>query len=173
MKRKILLCSVLLLAAVSMAEDPAETLKRFRAPAAVGREVVKGFVWLEAEAFADYGGWEIDTQFVHKLGSAYLLTKGVLKPLAPAKTEVAIPSSGKWRAWVRTKDWLPEYSPGKFALEVDGKRSGTLGASKKGGWRWENAGDFTLGAGRTTIALVDLAGGFARCDAVLLTTNFG
>ena len=173
MKRKILLCSVLLLAAVSMAEDPAETLKRFRAPAAVGREVVKGFVWLEAEAFADYGGWEIDTQFVHKMGSAYLITKGVLKPLAPAKTEVAIPSSGKWRAWVRTKDWLPEYSPGKFALEVDGKRSGTLGASKKGGWRWENAGDFTLGAGRTTIALVDLAGGFARCDAVLLTTNFG
>ena len=52
MKRMILLCSVLLLAVVSIAEDPAETLKKFRAPAAVGREVVKGFVWLEAEAFA-------------------------------------------------------------------------------------------------------------------------
>ena len=65
MKRGILLCSVLLLVAVSIAEDPAVTLKKFRAPAAIGREVVKGFVWLEAESFADYGGWEIDTQFVH------------------------------------------------------------------------------------------------------------
>ena len=171
MKRRFLLCSVLLLAVVSQAEDPAVTLKKFRAPAAMGREVVKGFVWLEAELFADYGGWEIDTQFVHKMGSAYLITKGVLKPLAPAKTEVAILSSGKWRAWVRTKDWLPEYSPGKFALEVGNKRSGTLGASKKNGWRWEKAGDFTLASGKTTVSLVDLAGGFARCDAVLLTTD--
>lgn len=161
------------LTAFGAKEDPAETLKRFRAPAKECREAVKGFLWLEAEAFSDYGGWVIDTQFVHKMGSAYLITKGVLKPLAPAKTEVAVPSSGKWRAWVRTKDWLPEHSPGKFALEVGGKRSGTLGASKKDGWRWEKAGDFSLSAGRMTVALVDLAGGFARCDAVLLTTDLG
>ena len=126
-----------------MAEDPAETLKRFRAPVKECREAVKGFLWLEAEEFSDYGGWEIDTQFVHKMGSAYLIAKGVLKPLVPAKTEVVVPSSGTWRAWVRTKDWLPDYSPGKFALEVCGKRSGTLGASKKDGWRWENAGWIT------------------------------
>ena len=155
----------------AVAERPAETLKNFRAPPKTCREAVKGFLWLEAEEFADYGGWEIDTQFVHKMGSAYLITKGVLKPLAPAKTAVTIPSPGTWRAWVRTKDWLPEFSPGKFALEVGGKRSGTLGASKKEGWRWEKVGDFTLAAGRTEIALADLAGGFARCDAVLFTTN--
>ena len=169
----IYLVVALLLAAASMAEDPAETLKKFRAPPKACREVEKGFLWLEAEAFSDYGGWEIDTQFVHKMGSAYLITKGVLKPLTPAKTDVVVPSSGTWRAWVRTKDWLPEFSPGKFALEVDGKRSGALGVSRKAGWRWEKAGDFTLSAGRTSVALVDLAGGFARCDAVLLTTNLG
>ena len=155
----------------AVAERPAETLKKFRAPPKTCSEAVKGFLWLEAEEFADYGGWEIDTQFVHKMGSAYLITKGVLKPRGPAKTAVTIPSSGTWCAWVRTKDWLPEFSPGKFALEVGGRRSGTLGASKKEGWRWEKAGDFTLAAGRTEIALADLAGGFARCDAVLLTTN--
>ena len=173
MKRMLCLGSVLLLAAASVAEDPAETLKNFRAPAAECREAVKGFLWLEAEAFSDYGGWEIDTQFVHKMGSAYLITKGVLKPLASATTEIAIPSSGTWRAWVRTKDWLPEFSPGKFALEVGGKRSSALGVSKKVGWCWEKAGDFTLAAGKTSVALVDLAGGFARCDAVLLTTELG
>ena len=165
------LCASLLLALSSAGEDPAETLRKFRAPAKECREAVKGFLWLEAEEFPDYGGWEIDTQFVHKMGSAYLITKGVLKPLAPAKTEVTIPSSGTWRAWVRTKDWLPEFSPGKFALEVGGKRSGDLGVSKKAGWRWEKAGDFALAAGKTEVALVDLAGSFARCDAVLLTTD--
>ena len=173
MKRMILLYGVMLLSAISMAEDPAETLKRFRAPSVTSREAVKGFLWIEAEAFSDYGGWEIDTQFVHTMGSAYLISKGVLNPLAPAKTEVTIPSSGIWRAWVRTKDWLPEHSPGKFALEVDGRRSGTLGASKKNGWRWEKAGDFALAAGQISVALVDLAGSFARCDALLLTMNLG
>ena len=173
MRRTFLLSAALLLALASAGEDPAETLRKFRAPAAECREVVKGFLWLEAESFADYGGWEIDTQFVHKMGSAYLITKGVLKPLAPAKTEVVVPASGTWRAWVRTKDWLPEFSPGKFALEVGGRRSGDLGVSKKPGWRWEKAGDFTLAAGMTEVALVDLAGGFARCDAVLLTTDLG
>lgn len=173
MKRLLHLFAALVLAGVSVAEDPAETLKRFRAPAMECREAVKGFLWLEAETFSDYGGWEIDTQFVHKMGSAYLITKGVLKPLAPATTAVTIPSSGTWRAWVRTKDWLPEFSPGKFALEVGGRRSRALGVSKKTGWRWEKAGDFALAAGRTSVALVDLAGGFARCDAVLFTTNLG
>ena len=168
-----LAASVACIAVFGAGEDPAETLKRFRAPAKECREAVKGFLWLEAEEFSDYGGWVIDTQFVHKMGSAYLITKGVLKPLSPAKTEVTIPSPGKWRAWVRTKDWLPEYSPGKFALEVGGKRSGALGVSKKAGWRWEKAGDFSLSVGRMTVALVDLSGGFARCDAVLLTTDLG
>ena len=125
-------------------EDPAKTLREFRAPAKECREAAKGFLWLEAEEFADYGGWEIDTQFVHKMGSAYLITKGVLKPLAPAKTEVTIPSSGIWRAWVRTKDWLPEFSPGRFALEVGVVRSAALGVSKKEGWRLEMSGDLVL-----------------------------
>ena len=83
----------------------------FRAPVDAPVEHVPGFLWIEAEAFSDYGGWEIDTQFIHTMGSAYLISKGVLNPLAPAKTEVTIPSSGIWRAWVRTKDWLPEHSP--------------------------------------------------------------
>ena len=143
----------------------------FRAPAEEAKEHVSGFVWLEAENFTDYGGWVVDTQFTHKMGSAYLLAPGVLKPVAPASAKVAIPRAGTWRVWVRTKDWLPEFSPGKFVVEVAGKRSPTLGASRRDGWVWEKAGDFTLGAGECDVRLVDLTGAMTRCDALLFTTD--
>ena len=143
----------------------------FRAPAEDAREVVKGYVWLEAESFRDYGGWRIDTQFTHKMGSAYLLAAGVLKPLAAAKTTLGVPRAGKWRAWARTKDWLPEYSPGKFRISVGGKTGPTLGASGKDGWRWEKAGEWDLQKGDVEIALEDLSGSFARCDAILFTQD--
>ena len=143
----------------------------FRAPAEEAKEKVPGFVWLEAENFANYGGWVVDTQFTHKMGSAYLLAPGVLKPVAPASAKVTIPRAGTWRVWARTKDWLPEFSPGKFAVEVAGKRSGTLGASRREGWMWEKAGEFTLNAGACEVKLVDLTGAMTRCDALLFTTD--
>ena len=146
---------------------------RFRAPALEVKEKVTGFLWLEAEYFSDYGGWKVDTQFTHKMGSAYLLAPGVLEPVAPATTTVRIPRTGRWRVWVRTKDWLPEFSPGKFAVEVAGRRSRALGASRREGWVWENAGEYDLKAGDAAVSLVDLTGAMTRCDAVLITSDLG
>ncbi len=143
----------------------------FRAPAKTVTEHVKGYLWLEAEEFSDYGGWVIDTQFVGKMGSAYLLAPGVTNPVATASTRVGIPRAGIWHAWVRTRDWIPEHSPGTFALEIGDRRSGTLGNSAKKGWLWQQAGAFELAAGEPEVKLVDLSGWFARCDAVLLTTD--
>ena len=143
----------------------------FRAPVEKPVENERGGIWIEAESFADYGSWEVDTQFTHKMGSAYLICPGADRPTTkPARTEVTIPCAGTWRAWARTKDWLPEFSPGTFALEVNGRRGTTLGASKKG-WGWERAGDFELAAGNAELALRDLSGAYARCDAILLTTD--
>ena len=143
----------------------------FRAPVGGAKEAVEGFLWLEAESFADYGEWRLDTQFTHKMGSAYLLAAGVLKPIKPATTSVSFPKAGVWRAWARTKDWLPEYHPGKFRLSVAGKPGRELGASGKDGWRWELAGEWELPAGETKVALEDLTGAFARCDALLFTQD--
>ena len=143
----------------------------FRAPAAAPVEHEPGYLWVEAESFADYGEWRLDTQFTHKMGSAYLIAPGVCKPIGSAKTTLAVPRAGTWHAWVRTKDWLPEFSPGRFALAVNGQRSGPLGASKKDGWRWERAGAFALPKGDVAVSLDDLSGAFARCDAVLFTTD--
>ncbi len=143
----------------------------FRAPALEVQEKIPGFLWLEAEYFSEYGGWKVDTQFTHKMGSAYLLAPGVLEPVAPASTKVRVPRAGTWRVWVRTKDWLPEFSPGKFVVEVAGRCSGTLGASRREGWVWEKAGDFALAAGDCDVRLVDLTGAMTRCDALLFTTD--
>ena len=135
-------------------------------------EHVRGFLWLEAENFETYGDWEIDTQFTHKMGSAYLICPGLAVPRTNcARTVVTLPRAGIWHVWVRTKDWVPEHSPGKFVLEVSGRRSPALGASGKAGWRWEKAMDCELAAGDVVLSLVDLSGAFARCDAVLLTQD--
>jgi len=143
----------------------------FRAPAVDAKESVPGFLWLEAEGFSDYGGWRIDTQFVHKMGSACLLAVGVGTPVAAAETTVRVPRAGTWSAWVRTKDWVPAHSPGRFHLEVGPVASPALGCSGKAGWRWERAGDYRLPAGDVCVRLVDDAGYFGRCDAIVLTTD--
>ena len=143
----------------------------FRAPPVGAKETVKGCLWLEAESFADYGEWRLDTQFTHKMGSAYLLAAGVLKPIKPATTSVNFPTAGKWRAWARTKDWLPEYHPGRFRLSVAGRPGHELGASGKDGWCWELAGEWELPVGEAKVALEDLSGAFARCDALLFTQD--
>ena len=64
----------------------------FRAPVEKPVENERGGLWIEAESFADYGSWEVDTQFTHKMGSAYLICPGADRPTAkPARTEVTIP----------------------------------------------------------------------------------
>jgi hypothetical protein len=149
-----------------------EDLARWRKPPVENKMVVEGFLWVEAEDFADYGEWRLDTQFVHKMGSAYLLAGGVCKPIKDAATEVQVPQAGSYRVWARTRNWLKDFSPGKFSVAVNGKRSEkVLGAGKPEVWAWESAGEFALSTGAVKLALVDLAGAFARCDALLLTRD--
>lgn len=39
-------------------------------------------ILIEAEAFSDYGGWVVDSQFEAEMGSPYLLAHGMGKPVA-------------------------------------------------------------------------------------------
>ena len=64
-------------AALAALGAPGVMWNGFRAPAKAAVEHEKGYLWLEAEEFSDYGSWVIDTQFVGKMGSAYLLGAGV------------------------------------------------------------------------------------------------
>ena len=148
-----------------------DTCLQYRPAPTPVREVVPGFLFLEAEDFADYGQWRLDTQFTHKMGSAYLIASGVGRPIGEARTTLEIPRKGTWRVWARTKDWLPEHSLGAFAVVVNGREGVRLGVSRRVGWLWERAGDFALEGGQTPVCLRDLSGFFGRCDAFIFTTD--
>lgn len=129
-------------------------------------------VWIEAEHFQQPGGWVNDAQFVDQMGSPFLLAIGLEGPVADAVTTVSIPRAGNYRLWVRCRDWVPEFSPGKFQVVLGGKSSEKVfGASKSGAWIWEDGGAFDLPAGTMQIRLHDLTGHYGRCDAIVLTTN--
>ncbi|HML48883.1 MAG TPA: FAD-dependent oxidoreductase, partial [Clostridia bacterium] len=126
-------------------------------------------IWIEAEAFDDLGGWTADTQFMDQMGSAYLLADGLCVPVAAARHALRA-EPGMYAVWARTCDWLPEYSPGRFCLEIDGVPGRVLGASGLPGWRWEKAGEWALN-GEAALTLRDDAGAYGRVDAFLLTTD--
>lgn len=134
-------------------------------------------VLIEAEAFADHGGWICDTQFtaLAEIGSPYLMAHGLGKAVAPAQTTVEIPETGPWRVLVRTKDWVSPWkapgAPGRFMVVLDGKALPVEFGTGGEGWHWQDGGSVTLKAGKLTVSLQDLTGFNGRCDAILLTTD--
>jgi hypothetical protein len=131
-------------------------------------------IWCEAELFDDLGGWLRDAQFVDQMGSPFLLAYGLEGPVKDAVTTVEVPAAGQYRLWVRARDWLPEFSPGRFQVLLDGKpREHVFGQSKAKGWIWEDGGTQALAAGRLKVQLHDLSGHYGRCDALVLTDDAG
>lgn len=136
------------------------------------KEVVPGFLWWDAADFADYGGWALDTQFVAFMGSSYLIAHGTSAPVKDALTACNIKTPGRYRLWVRSKNWIPEHSPGTFNVAVNGNTSSVLfGAQSKEGWNWQDGGIFDLPSGHSTLALQDQSGFFGRCSSLMLTRD--
>jgi hypothetical protein len=133
-------------------------------------------ILVEAESFASHGGWTLDTQFIEIMGSPYLLAHGLGRPVADASANVRIPEAGRWRVFVRTKDWVSPWqapgAPGKFSVLVNGKAlPETFGTG--GGWHWQPGGSVELPAGGAALAFHDLTGFDGRCDAIYLTNDAG
>ena len=126
---------------------------------------------VEAEAFADLGGWSVDQQFMDQMGSSYLLAHGLGHPVADAKTRVALPTAGKYRLWVRTRDWVAPYGAGQFQVLVDGAIVGTFGKGGSGAWDWWDGGIVTVASVPTEVALRDLTGFEGRVDALCFSRN--
>ncbi len=128
-------------------------------------------VWIEAERFDDAGGWANDSQFVDQMGSPYLLADGIGTPVKDAVTRVALPRAGRWRLWVRDRDWSPAHHPGRFNVLINGAvAGGVFGASGKDGWRWEDGGVHEL-SGSVELRLRDLTGYYGRCDVLVLASD--
>ena len=128
------------------------------------------FVFLEAEQFADHGGWDLDQQSMDQMGSPYLLAHGLGRPVADATTTVTFPSSGVYRVWVRTRDWVAPWNapgaPGKFQVVVDGKPMEETFGTQGVEWHWHNGGTVEVGK-KASVALHDLTGFEGRCEAIL------
>jgi len=128
-------------------------------------------VLIEAEAFHDHGGWVVDPQFSHIMGSPYLLAHGLGKPVANAKAAVRFPETGVYRLWVRTKDWVPPHHPGRFQVIVDRtlvpQTFGAIGED----WMWQDGGEVRVKDTNVTVELKDLTGFDGRCDALYFTTD--
>ena len=63
-------------------------------------------ILVEAESFADKGGWVVDQQFMDIMGSPYLLAHGLGNPEEDATTQVNLPEAGVYEVWVRTYNWV-------------------------------------------------------------------
>ena len=134
--------------------------------------IEEGFLWIDAEDFDNYGGWTLDSQFVHRMGSSYLIAASVGNPVDDATLRLDIPKAGRYQLWVRSKNWLKDYSPGKFTVRIgDTESSHVFGAAESDAWLWQRGGVFELPQGNTSLAIHDLTGYYGRCDALILTTN--
>ena len=133
------------------------------APALAGAAVL-----VEAESFANRGGWVLDSQFVEVMGSPYLLAHGLGRPVAAAQTSATLPTAGVYRVWARTRDWIPDHpnSPGRFRIAIDGGELAPDFGTVKGDWAWQDGGLVTAATAAVTLEPRDLTGFDGRCDAV-------
>ncbi|MCA8974792.1 MAG: FAD-dependent oxidoreductase [Planctomycetes bacterium] len=127
-------------------------------------------VLVEAESFTATGGWVVDQQFMDLMGSPFLLAHGLGVPVTDAVTTVAFPRAGRYRVWVRTRDWVAPWqapgAPGRFELRIDDVELPTTFGIEGAEWHWQPGGTVEVGQ-RAELALHDLTGFEGRCDAIL------
>lgn len=132
---------------------------------------------LEAESFQNPGGWSLDTQFIDIMGSPYLLAHGLGEPVKDATTTATLPSAGKYRVWVRTKDWVAHWgapgTPGRFQVIINGRPLAETFGTKGKAWSWHDGGVVEATETKLNVALRDLTGFDGRCDAIYLTKDLG
>ncbi|MDR2675020.1 MAG: FAD-dependent oxidoreductase, partial [Opitutaceae bacterium] len=132
-------------------------------------------VFVEAEGFADKGGWVVDQQYMDQMGSPVVLAHGAGVPVADATTEVVFPKTGAYRVFVRTRNWVakwtPQYAPGVFKLMVDGRELGTTFGNEGVEWHWQAGGTVEISSTKVRLSLRDLTGFDGRCDAILFSAD--
>ncbi len=167
----VLTLFLLLISKVALSQD--DTVFSFSKPnRAEVKMVVDGFYYIDAEDFDHYGGWKMDNQFVHLMGSPYLMATGIGKPVEDAIMSINISKGGEYYIWVRDRNWVKEYAPGRFKVLVNSKAlKKEFGAATTDKWTWEHGGKVKLKKGKVDLALHDITGYYGRCDAIILTDD--
>jgi len=136
--------------------------------------VLSNMIWVEAQSFADKGGWVVDQQFMDQMGAPYLMARGMGIPCKDAMTSVKVPKRGNYRVWIRANNWNAQWSSeaaGPFMCMVDGKPLGKMFGRGAEGWLWEDGGVVSIEQHEIQLALRDLTGFNGRCDAILFSKD--
>src|SRR5574344_2150705 len=108
-------------------------------------------IFIEAESFNNKGGWVLDNQSMVQMGSSYLLAHGLGIPVVNASTDFLVNNSGKYRVWVRTRNWVKQWcdseAPGRFQVLLNGKKLNTLFGTEDVNWHWPDGGVSVLKQG--------------------------
>jgi hypothetical protein len=133
-----------------------------------------GQILVEAESFDDLGGWAVDQQFMGRMGSPMLLAHGMGVPVQDAVTTVTMPA-GQYRAWVRTRNWVPSFegpdAPGRFQVLIDGTPLQATFGTVNAEWHWQDGGTVQIKKEKVKLALHDLTGFAGRCDAIAFLSD--
>lgn len=132
-------------------------------------------IFIEAESFAQKGGWVVDQQSMETLHSSYLMAHGMGIPVEDACTEFEVKKDGEYNVWALTRDWTAVWNAqnpaGKFKIAIDDMEfDETLGTNGEA-WAWQKAGTIKLACGKHIIKLHDLTGFNGRCDAIYITED--
>jgi hypothetical protein len=135
----------------------------------------KDSIFLEAESFKDKGGWVIDQQFMDEMGSPFILAHGLGNPVEDAVTDISLPSTGKYKVWVRTRDWVAPWdapgAPGKFRIIINEQPLDTVFGTKGVNWHWQDGGTVQIDKPDCQIKIHDLTGFEGRVDAIFMTKD--
>ncbi len=130
---------------------------------------------VEAESFEVRGGWKLDTQFIEIMGSPYLLAHGLGRPVADAMTTIQFPEPGRYRVYVRTKDWVAQWKapgqPGRFQVLLDDQPVSQTFGTEGAQWSWQAGGEVEVKQTTARLSLHDLTGFEGRCDAIYFTQS--
>ncbi len=139
---------------------------------------------IEAEDFDDRGGWVIDQQSMDQMGSPYLMAHGLGVKVRDATKKIKFSTTGKYRVWVRTRDWVGTWKtpattpamraegfPGRFQLLLDNRPLPTVFGTGGSQWSWQDGGTVEIDKRDVILALHDLTGFNGRCDAILFSSD--
>ncbi len=134
-------------------------------------------LFVEAEAFQNHGGWQLDQQYMDQMGSPVLIAHGLGNPVKDATTTVTFPAAGEYRVYVRTRNWVAhwttQYAPGKFQLFVDGSPLHETFGTEGNAWHWQKGGTVSVAKSKLQVELKlhDLTGFDGRVDAILFSAD--
>jgi hypothetical protein len=132
-------------------------------------------ILIETESFADKGGWVVDQQFMDQMGSPFLMAHGMGIPVKDASTTVQFAEKGKYRMFVRTRNWASRWTnqdaPGKFQVLINDKAVASVFGTESMEWSWRDGGIIDIKKTKTKLSLKDLTGFNGRCDAILFTSD--